>query len=100
MLEEWLGCRYLVPNVAASDVAAVFGRMGLGEEIGEIVGAGSPCDRVLAAFHPIADPMVAHVDGFGSLKTDGVIGKTNGSCVVRDDGSGRLRVPEVCKGEA
>ena len=99
MLEWWLGCSALVPDVAVPDFAAVLRRMGLGEVVSEIVGAGSPSNGVLAAFHPIADPMISHVDRLGALETDGIIGETNGGGVVRDDWSGRLWVPEVCEGE-
>ena len=98
--EKWLGNEELVPDIASPDFAAVLGRVVLGEVIGEVLRPRSPRDRIFATCHSVADPVVAHVDGFGTLEMDRVVGEANGSRVVGDYGGGGLRVAEVCKSEA
>ena len=41
--------------------------MDLGEEISVVVFAGPPEDAVVSTLDSVSDPVVAHVDGFGSL---------------------------------
>ena len=64
LLEKCSGSCVLVSDVAAPDFATVLGWVVLGKIIGEIIGAGAPGDCVLAARYSVADPVVAHVDGF------------------------------------
>ena len=59
--------------------------MGLGEIVGEVVGARGPVDAVLLLLDTISDPEVSHVYGFGSFNSDGLVGNTLGSGVLRND---------------
>jgi len=45
----------------------VAGWLDLGEEIAVVVFAGAPEDAVVSALDSVSDPVVSHVDGFGSL---------------------------------
>ena len=60
---------------------------------------GFPLDEELAAAGMVADPLEEHVDGFGALLFDGVIGKSDRGLVVDLHGCGGLGVaefPEQC----
>ena len=72
-VEVWLGGHVMVD------------RMGLGQEVGEVVGTGTPYHSEVAHGNTIAEPMVAHGDGFGSLEAAGVVGDLAGDGVVEDD---------------
>ena len=98
--EDWLGSCNLVPDVAAADFTAMLRRMVLGEVVGEVVGSGSPRDGIFATLHSITDPVIPHIDGFGALEADGVVGETDSSCVVRDNRGSGLRIAKVSKSEA
>jgi hypothetical protein len=41
--------------------------MVLGEVVGKIVFSGTPVDYELALLHSVADPIKAHVYGFGAM---------------------------------
>ena len=56
--------------------------MVLGEVIGPISDARSPKNVELALAHPVAYPIKPHVDGFGALLFNGVIGNAAGCAVV------------------
>ena len=45
--------------------------------VGKVGYAWLPVDKELAAAGAVADPVEAHVDGFGALLFDGVICKSN-----------------------
>lgn len=68
----------------------VLGRMVLGEIIGKIVTAFLPVDSELALADAIADPVEAHVDGFGAALLDSVVDDAFGTGVVSLDWSGGL----------
>jgi hypothetical protein len=44
------------------------------EVVSEVGGATLPVDDELALAYAVADPVEAHVNGFGALLVDGVIG--------------------------
>jgi len=56
--------------------------MVLGEVVGPILDARSPKDVELALAHLVAYPIKPHVDGFGALLFNGVIGNAAGCAVV------------------
>jgi len=73
--------------------------MMFGEVIGKIVFALGPVDEELALADAIADPVKAHVDGFGPALFDGVVGNAGGTGIVGIDPGGCLRVPEFFEGD-
>ena len=83
-------------------------RKRLGEEICEIVGALTPLDDELALTDAVADPVEAHVDGFGTVELDSVDGDTDSTGVVTENDGGGLGIaecgsnsakPRACAGE-
>jgi hypothetical protein len=66
-----------------------------GEVISLIEGAGFPMDDELFLSGAVADPIKAHVDGFGALLLDGIVDDTFGAGVVGLNGSGWLWVAEI-----
>jgi len=68
--------------------------MVLCEIIGAIGGTWPPKNVKLALTHAIADPIKAHVDGFGLLLLDCVIGDATGSAVVHLEWCGWLHMPQ------
>ena len=46
----------------------------------------APVDEELVLANPVLDPVEAHVDGFGGLVLDAVVGEANGSGVFNLDG--------------
>ena len=66
----------------------------LREEISEVVGALAPCDGELTLTDAVADPMKTHVDGFGAVEFDAIIGHADGAGVVAEDVRGGLWVAE------
>ena len=69
----------------------VFG-LGLGEEVGKIVGSLQPFDDVVALANTVAYPMESHVDGFCAAEFDGVVSDANGTSIVAVDKRGWLGV--------
>lgn len=61
-----------------------------GEVVGEIGGAGLPMDMELVLADAVADPVKAHVNGFGSTLFDGVVEDASGARVVNLDRRGGL----------
>jgi hypothetical protein len=59
-----------------------------------------PVDGELALCNTIADPIEAHVNGFGASLFDSTVGDARRTGVVRLDGSGRLWMSHVSKGGA
>ena len=74
--------------------------MMLGEVIGLVENAFAPVNDKLTLACTVADPVKAHVDGFGSFLLDGVVGDARGSCVVGGHRSGRLLVSEFFEGDS
>jgi len=68
--------------------------MMLCEVISPIGGTRSPKDVKLPLAHTIADPIKMHVNGFGLLLLDCVIGDATGGAVVHLEWHGWLHVPQ------
>ena len=84
-------------EISGSPLKDVFGRVVLGEEIGEIGVASGPGDSEFVG-NAILDPEVAHVDGARAAFFEGLVGD-GGSCgVVGGDGSGGLGMAHVGEG--
>lgn len=67
------------------------------EIIGKIFGSFFPVYLKFFLPDSVADPMEAHVHGFGSLLFACVVEDAMGCCVVRLDRCGRLRVAHFCQ---
>jgi hypothetical protein len=74
-------------------------RMVFGEVVGLVQDAFAPIDVELLLAHAVADPVEAHVDGFGSLLLDSVIGDARRSAIIGLQGRWRLGMPEFFKGD-
>ena len=83
-----------------ADGAVVAGRVNFGEEVAVVRLPRGPRHRVVPGLDSVANPVVAHVDGFGSLEADGVVCDAFGGGVVGDHGGGVLGVAEVGEGVA
>ena len=59
-----------------------------------------PVDEELSLSDSILDPIKAHINGFGSLLFDGLVGKTHCHGIVNLDWSGWLWVPQFNEGVA
>jgi hypothetical protein len=70
------------------------------EVVGHVGRAAFPVDDELALADADADPVEAHVNGFGALLSDGVIGNTHGTLIVGLDGCGGLGMAQFGKGGA
>jgi hypothetical protein len=80
-------------RTACNGVACGWGVV-LGEVVGEIVDAALPMHVELALADAVADPIKAHIDGFGSLLLNCVVGNTHGAFVVSLDSCDWLGVAE------
>ena len=74
--------------------------MVLGEVVGLVQTAFLPVDVELTLADAVADPVKPHVDGFGALLFDRVIGDAGGGAVVGLDGRRWLWVTEFFEGGA
>jgi hypothetical protein len=74
--------------------------MVFGEVVSHVGGAAFPVDNELALADAVADPVEAHVNGFGAFLSDGVIGDAHGILVVGLDGRGRLGMAQLSEGGA
>ena len=54
----------------------------------------APCDGELTLTDAVADPMETHVDGFGAVEFDAIIGHADSAGVVAEDVRGGLWVAE------
>ena len=79
-------------EIERADGAVVGGWMVLGVVIPPVVGTLLPVDFELSLANAIADPVKAHVNGFGSLLFHFVIDDAFCAGVVSLNGSWRLRV--------
>jgi hypothetical protein len=68
------------------------------EVVSQVGGSAFPVDKELALADAVADPIEAHVNGFGALLLDSVIGNAHGTFIVSLDGCGGLGVAKLCKG--
>jgi hypothetical protein len=66
-----------------------------GKIIGIVVGTFAPIDNELPLSDAVANPVKAHVHGFGSLLFDGVVGETDCTSVICLYWGWRLLVPQV-----
>ena len=76
----------------------VVNRMGLGEEISEIMDSFAPFEYVVATGCAFLNPVVLFGDHFGSLLFAGSIGNGPGDGVVVYNNGGGLRMAEVSAG--
>ena len=63
--------------------------------IGHVVFAWAPMDAELALLDAVLDPIEAHVEGFGALLVDSIVGDAVSCEVVGDDGSRGLWVAHI-----
>ena len=70
------------------------GRVVFGEVVAKVVVTFGPVDEELTLVDTVADPVEAHVHGFGATLGYGVIGDAGGCTIVRLDRSGALREAE------
>jgi hypothetical protein len=69
--------------------------MVIDEVFGEIVFSGTPVDYEFALLDSVADPIKAHVYGFGAELFYHFIGDTSRACIVGLDGCGSLRMSHI-----
>ena len=74
------------------------GGMVLGEVITKVACPLAPVDCELFLSNSVADPIEAHIDGFGLALFDCVSGNPHRSAVVRDNGRRRLGMPKFNEG--
>ena len=74
--------------------------MVFGVVVGKVGSAGHPVDEELSLSDSILDPIKAHINGFGSLLFDGLVGKTHGHGIVNLDWRGWLWVSQFNEGVA
>ena len=55
-------------------------------------GTRAPVDEKLAKERTVLEPVVVHVDGFGALLFDGVVGESSAGGIIGLDGSDGLRM--------
>ena len=65
-----------------------------GKIVGFVGTALAPKDVELFLMHMITAPIKTHVNGFGSLLFDSVIGDTSGCAIISLNRSGRLWMPQ------
>ena len=75
-------------------------RMMLGEVVGFVETSFLPVDVELSLTDTVADPVVAHVDGFGAFLLDGVIGNAGSGGIVSGNRGWRLGVAEFFEGDS
>ena len=73
-------------------------RIMLGELFAKVGPIGSPVHEELILVFPILDPIEVHVDSFGALLFNGVVGKSFGGGVVDTDRSWWLGIPQFGQG--
>ena len=71
-----------------------------GKIISSVQNSSFPVDVELSLAHPVADPIEAHVDGFGAFLFDGVVGNSGGGAVVSNNWGGGLGMAEFFKTRA
>ena len=79
-------------EVVGADVSMMGRSVLLGEVVGMVVTASFPMYKKLTLAHTVADPIKAHVDGFGTGLLDGAIDDTSSGHVVHLERSGWLWV--------
>ena len=68
--------------------------------ISNVLTAWCPIDAKLALVHTVADPIEAHVNGFGADLFDGAVHDAAGGCIVCFHRCRRLWVPHFLEGLA
>lgn len=71
-----------------------------GKIIGFVQGAGFPINMELALADAVANPVEAHINGFGAFLFDSVVGNASCSTVVCYNGCGRLRMTEFLQADS
>jgi hypothetical protein len=74
--------------------------MVIGEVVGEVVFSGTPVDYELALLDYVADPIKAHVYGFGATLFYRFIGDDSIACIVGLDGCGGLWMSHLFESDA
>jgi hypothetical protein len=69
----------------------------LGKVVGEIVFTSTPINNELTLLDSVADPVKAHVYGFGSTLFDCFVGDASGACIVGLDGCCSLQMAHFFK---
>ena len=77
-------------EIYGPDGPVVGHRVVLGPVVGMVFRSLAPMDTELALSDAIADPVEAHVDGFGLALFDAIIDDAIGHFIIRLDGRGRL----------
>ena len=90
----------VVEEVSRSHGLVMFGCMVLAVVVGAIGFAFAPVFFELALSDTVADPVEAHIDGFGSFLFHSVHGNTSCRAVVSDNGSRWLSVSEFFKDDS
>jgi hypothetical protein len=75
----------------------MFGWMMFSEIISSVQNSSFPIDMELALADAVANPVEAHVNGFGSFLFDRVIGDAKGGTVVSYNWSRRLGIAKFLK---
>jgi hypothetical protein len=78
----------------------MFGMMMLCKIVGAVSRSAPPIDMVLFLPNAVANPIEAHIHGFGSLLFDGFVGDTTGGAVVGNHRSRRLWVAQFVESDA
>jgi hypothetical protein len=78
----------------------MFGMMMLCEIAGGVSRSAPPIDMVLFLLNAVANPIEAHIHGFGSLLFDGFVGDTTGGAVAGNHRSRRLWVAQFVESDA
>ena len=86
---QWLGAFLLDCVVDAAFIKSIVWMDGLGLGLIRLF----PLDDELALAFSVADPVVAHVDGFGTLLLDCFVDDAFSKSIVSLDGRGRLWMP-------
>jgi hypothetical protein len=68
--------------------------------IGLVKSAGFPIDMELALADTVANPVETHIDGFGALLFDSIVGNASGGAVVCYNGCGRLGMAEFFQADS
>ena len=69
-------------------------RQCFGKEIGSVLRASFPLDREMTLAYAVTDPVKAHINAFGSLYLQRVVGEPNSAFVIAYDQCGWLLVTE------
>jgi hypothetical protein len=72
----------------------------LGKVVGKIVFTGTPVNYELALLDSVADPVKAHIYGFGAKLFDRFIGNASGACIVGLAGCGSFRMSHLFESDA